>query len=88
MRSIGDTNHPSISEAKELLVYFWKENKFKLISAQNYPRCSPGLCRTCPISYNKTDNKQYNCRNRIDKFGVFKSHLANAERILGELVGA
>ena len=87
MRSIGDTNHPSISEAKELLVYFWKENRFKLISSQNFPRCNPGTCTTCPISYNKIDNKPYRCRNKIDKFASFKFHLGQAERWFGELVG-
>lgn len=67
-------------------VYFWKENKFKLISSQNFPKCEPGKCVICPISYSKYDNKQVLCRNRIEKFGAFKAHLANAERTFGELV--
>lgn len=87
MRAIGDTNHPSIRNAAELQVYFWKEKKFKAISSRNFPKCMPGNCKTCPNVHNKSDGRQFRCRNRVEKFEIFKSHLGQAERLLGELVG-
>lgn len=87
MRSIGHTDHPSIRDAKELRVYFWKEKQFKVISNRNFPKCMPGTCKTCPTAYNKTDSKLFRCRNRVEKFETFKYHLGQAERLLGELVG-
>lgn len=89
MRKIGDIQ--SIKDAEELLVYFHKEECFYRINSSNFLTFFPkkegaNRCRTCPNFYVKYTGRLTSCQTKIENFVQFKNHLAETEKIFGELV--
>jgi len=89
MRKIGDIT--LIRDADELLVFFYKEEQFYRINEGNFltffPKKENGTrCRTCPNFYVKYTGKLATCQTKIESWSQFKVHLAESERIFGELV--
>ena len=44
-REIGNTDHPSIRDANELLIWFHAEQVFKRVNSEIFPSCESGSCQ-------------------------------------------
>lgn len=73
---------------QKLIVYFHKENCFYEITSTDFLRFFPrgSKCRTCPEFFVKYTGKAATCQAKMENFSTFKAHLAEGERIFGELV--
>ena len=79
-REICDIKHPEIKDADELIVYCYKDNKFRLINRIEYPKKKGAVCQLCPNGWSKTNNCIIRCLTKVETWSTFKAHLVTVER--------
>ena len=68
-RTIGDIAHPQIKYAEELLIWYYREQRFILCGRHDYPLSRSCYCKLCPPYHNRQIKYQRtigdNCKTKV-----------------------